>query len=1853
MADSELALINKVDLRIALAADDKQFELALKLYLSPVLLKLSSPYADNRKAVLKIIQNVIPRITAARDIKLPVESLLEQVKHPKVPNGADASSVRLYSLLFISRGIDRLNDTEKRELVPKVLEGINEFPDNVTARLFNILTKLLTAWKCPDSHSAEYETMNEFLTFDKNPLAEKFVLEKIAKFLMLRPNPGPVPVETPGLSVADNKYFTVDAGVAYKTQQEIFAVKKQLLEFLKCGFKADNLTIPLLIASVDESSAINDSSEVLYRKLHFDTEDEKLISQLVSLFIGDSDSGIPPVKDTLQDKILQILLKSKTAATSPKVSSICTLGLASEYSRLKQTTVQFIKWVSQHNSEEGNVAAQAVKDFNTNMAAQLKDNLKAEGWPQIDISAVKNYAATINQRTLQYEALGNILKANPELFKDDFSYVEFLFQSLEGENADLRATIQDALSGLTVHLPSISTDGKLKIKEIAKSFFQSDIHQELQNLHACRFAAIKYVNCAFPFNDPTARYLNILGTGKENRADTIEEAIKGLHPHWFNILQSSNTLEFKKTSDLLGENSTVEFPNFSELIYTLHTELVASKHSQDAPIYKSLGKAVEFSLQTLVMQAIKLKSTVVVPDEEWSVRLEKALEFDKQVQGLLIDKINQVAQEDSDMASGESENPFNLFLSIIFDSFSGQYVDGARISSDIIFGSVFVTLLSLSPPAVIGHLVELIPKLLDLLNGKFLNDVTTSQVCRSFGIIASHPANSDGEVTSLLEKLSLKDTPRYLVKGRLLASGYLISRLVYRGRVEVLAPTTVQNYVGSLLTSAADNSLESTVAESIGQLAIFGSLGPSLELYSTVGDDAKKLVEILIPKVKKGDEKSVVAFSQLSLAFADKSPAKDEDLNQFEKAIYDTHVSKQIEYIFTSGEALLIIAGGWDSKALQRSIDIQSETIKFIPQDTSRVPYVLGVILKACANTKPSLRKAGCIWLLSFAQYLGHLDYVRNKSREIHIAFMRFLADRDELVQESASRGLSIVYEMGDVELKETLVKGLLKSFTDSNSSSALSSGTVEEDTELFDKDILKTNDGSVSTYKDVLNLASDVGDPSLVYKFMSLAKSSALWSSRKGMAFGLGSILSKSSLDEMLSSNKSLSDRLIPKLYRYKFDPSTSVSKSMNDIWNALIKDSSKTINDNFDAILKELLKSMGNKEWRVRQASTLALNDLLQIVTLDKYEDKIEDIWNMSFRVMDDIKESVRKEGTKLTRTLSTILTRTADVKDGGVSVAKATEVLSSLIPFLLGLKGLLSEAEDIRNFALLTILKLCKIGGVAIKPFIPKLLDNFIGLMSTLEPEIVNYLVLNADKYQLKNNEIDAKRLQSLGNSPMMDAIEKLLDILDESLMPETIKVLQSSIKKSVGLPSKVCGSRVLVSLVTKHYAITKPYGDALLKLCISQIKDRNDTISSSYATAAGYLCRIASVDSIIKYSEVINDLYFVSEVERNREIAAWASEGVSKYAGHDKFETVASAFLPLAYIGQNDTVKLVAKIFEREWIENSSGNNAVKLYLQEICKFAESYLNSNQYHIRQIIARSIANLCNAIDEVTSKDFINVLFDILIEACKGKSWAGKEVVLEALVSFLIKSSSFIKADEDLFSRINKVVLTEAKRRNRDYQKHSIKLLGKYLHTFNDTDLLDSYLQIMGENILADDYYEDDDDDDAMQDVRDSRDQKVSKSTSYNLKIEEERLSFIKNLFDTMSNENLSEASGLLELALKSIINLFQSPVIENTWRSKVESNECLKSLLSDELKVKYSAKDIKTLADTWQELYKNCVNLNNIERVKVESIRNAKRLVDLFEELHALKEANTIVTQVKIFKNVETSTIVQNEIDVILNR
>lgn len=97
---------------------------------------------------------------------------------------------------------------------------------------------------------------------------------------------------------------------------------------------------------------------------------------------------------------------------------------------------------------------------------------------------------------------------------------------------------------------------------------------------------------------------------------------------------------------------------------------------------------------------------------------------------------------------------------------------------------------------------------------------------------------------------------------------------------------------------------------------------------------------------------------------------------------------------------------------------------------------------------------------------------------------------------------------------------------------------------------------GNLTTYKELCSLASDLNKPDLIYQFMHLANHNAIWNSKKGAAFGFSSIAEK--CGEALKSHL---PEIIPKLYRYQYDPTPNIQASMQNIWRVLVSEPQKMV--------------------------------------------------------------------------------------------------------------------------------------------------------------------------------------------------------------------------------------------------------------------------------------------------------------------------------------------------------------------------------------------------------------------------------------------------------------------------------------------------------------------------------------------------------------------------------------------------------------------------------------------------------------------------------------------------------------------
>lgn len=1791
MADAELSLINKVELRLVVAKTDDRLSELLKVYLPPLLLKLNSPHASVRAKIVEVCQHINQRVRSS-SIAFPVEALFTQFKNSEI--SADARMMRTFDLMYIQKGLDSLSAEEKNALIPKVLGGISSADPSHAPTLFKILLHLLKSWKPFDRGTTEADNIRVVYGFESNPDDAKFVASKFQDLFNLdlsifraADNSSADNFQSPGLNSDQIKFLTGNSLESFPGS-DLFDAKLLGVRFLlNGGFTDSELYLPLLIASHDSRTEVINAAEGVFKKLKVDLEDPELVSVLYDMALGTSS---PQVKPVIVSHVIQILSKSRLAANF-KPRELIAVGFASEYRKTTQSVIQFIRWVSRETSDE------KLQEFAADLINELIQWINSNGWPRM-ATRDTNLAAL---RSSSYEAIGSILKRSPQLMAD-LEYIKFLLDSLEMESIDIKPSVQEALSEALPGLNALSDESTNLLCRMLLKYFLSPAGDQ-----GCRYIAVRYAVRATRYSNAIARLICIMGMSTENRADVIEEAKRGLHPYWFKLLNSQ-----------VGESmeTNIDFPDFASLlaeINSLKDNLPSGPGSQTLHgiPYHVYSIAMTYLEQIIIMDSVKNKKTVIAVDDQWELNIENAIEIDENVRNLVKAHLNNA------LCNSESYTKFFNFL------FDGMAENNNELS---LVGRIYLRMLSLSPQAFVESQGTRVRSLISLLKSSKYSVVQVVANC--LGIIATDVNSPTSEI--LKELTNDDDTdPRYL-----LASAYIIARLNLRGRLHD-TPSDIREAVFGKVTAyfnKSNNLLDTDLGlESITQLSLFGV--SSKQFLQNVRD---KVLSLL----KKDSENAFFAWG--AMAACDKE-ARQDYINE----IYANTNGKYPNLMLSSGEALVLSCSGWASELPKKYFDIASGTTAFLPafEDDVLVKAISEVLVQ-CKNPKPILRKYSCTWMLSIVQYCGKLAAIQPFLEEMHLAFMRFLADRDDNTQELASRGLSIIYELGNSDLKERLVKGLVKSFT-SESTYGLTSGSVDQDTQLFEPGVLNTGDGSISTYKDILSLASEVGDPSLVYKFMSLAGSSSLWASKRGAAFGLGSLMDKANFDQLFQTNEKLSSHIIPKLYRYRFDPNSSVQATMRGIWDTLLKDKTKAIDKYFFDILRELLKSMGDKEWRVRQASTAALGELLQTKRIADYQDYLEHIWKMSFRVLDDVKDSVRTAGLQLTRGLTTSLVRQVEVESGN-SEKVAEKILSDLIPFLMGTSGLQSDSEDVQKFALNTLLKLCKKGGKALRAYIPDLVTEMLDLLSTLEPQAMNYLALNADKYGLTTEALDASRMASLRSSPMMEAIETMLDQADSELMSKLIPRLVKAMRKSVGLPSKLGISKVLVTMVVRNVYQISPYANELLAASRGQLTDRNDTVAQSYAISSGYLCRAASNEAVLEYVSFLKELFFASETDRNRLVSGTAVLAISSYAS-DKFSGLESEFLPFVYVAKHDNDESVSKNFERVWSDNTGGSGAVKLHLKEILILVSLHLKSRKWNIREVAAKSIADASGDFDEQNgaNQDILAPLYDTLLQACSGKSWKGKEFVFESLVKLAIKTKKHVHGD--LLRAIDKTAITEVSRRNKDYQVAVFEFYGLYAGAFTSEHIYDSLFSVADKYLGVEESTSSSESDEG-------EDKNMKGTLSNNSKKEQVRNKILKGVisgFSITDRDGNDITNQLLPKFVNYLNGVFSDERILPTWRTELVFIECTTQIIERLLSSKKSGdamdSDLSThvqsfLLNLWKTIMLHCAKDQNHEKVRIESARLARLLLQTFTG----DNSQLLQSDIKELIASEVSPIVKKELE-----
>ena len=1157
----ELALIDKVEFRIALAEDDVKLQSTLNTYLTPLLLKLASEHVSVRNKVITVCQHINTR-TSPDNIQLPVAALIKQFK-----DHSDNQLIRHFDINYIQRGFPRLPEAERAKLLPVFASNISDISSAPPAQagvIFYLFIQSLIVYPLPPKESPEDDQLRS--TIDLSDDDAKYLIHWMGKLILFKS--ANTSSSTTGLNTQELEFLSLQAKEGVWNTSSLMQAKYTCLRFM--GSRAFNDTerlMPVLLASADSNARISGLAEDILKLTlpEVDMNDKSLVQKLFDLYLRSDhlDNETISSSAALRIKVLGLLSKTSTSALFvDQIKNIVTRDLVQntvsqgrELTKLRISIVQLLISVAR------SAKATEFKNISRDILSSMKDFLDQQ-------HNSRDSTELTDLRCRSFEVVGIIISTDEGIIVDpDLSTLRWLYQSLKEEkNKQVVFNIDEAISRAIQPLQKHATP---IILQSLRAWLEECINQEMDpstdslNSRNLFHTVARFANRCLPFSDITARSIDvkILTLPNPQTHEIVEEASKGLDPYWSSLVQ------FRK--------SDIEPPDFCKI-----SKVLLADPEGRATVGSSPAIAIKFCRRCLFWSCLyevsgKLEATV-----DWENKMDVALTQDHEVRTQVCQTLRK--QQDTKVWD---------YVELLFHRAVECFNTAHQNQADVI--NIIHELVTLIP----DHLLDrLAPGFDEIRPGVFTNELQPRMLAaQSFGILASRMTTDNNQVEKalsfLLQRVDIVTNAIGVesnrAHGSLIALAYFSSRRKLREPEDpiaqnVIARVSPPKLVNWLATS--DTTLQDAALRSFSQLCIFNSVHAQ-DVEEEIGLSAafEKVAEL----AKEGKDAAIFALGHMSIML---------DENEHE-AILDTllekvrqlHEIRQPETQFSVGESLASIGAAWRSTAMlqQKNVDWP------VPQSPDRsrtLPKIVQKVLEDSKTTKPALKKASVIWLLCLLQFCGDQGATQERLPQFQVAFKRCLSDKDELVQESASRGLGLVYERGSRELKDDLVRDLISSFS---SNRADLSGAVTQDTELFEPGALPTGDGSVTTYKDIMSLASEVGDPSLVYRFMSLASNNAIWSNRAAFGrFGLSNVLSDSSVDGYLSNNP----KMYSALYRYRFDPNSNVRRSMNDIWNALVKDPTNTINDHFNMICNDLLDQMISREWRARQASCTAMADILQ---------------------------------------------------------------------------------------------------------------------------------------------------------------------------------------------------------------------------------------------------------------------------------------------------------------------------------------------------------------------------------------------------------------------------------------------------------------------------------------------------------------------------------------------------------------------------------------------------------------------------------------------------------------------------------
>lgn len=372
--------------------------------------------------------------------------------------------------------------------------------------MFNILLQLLPHFDIPERGSKDDDALRSVFSFDENK-GEALWLARWFQKLMLLSLPNVMEGKGPGLSKEDVEFLSVGGKKEiFSGQMTLPKARAAVMKFVTSGAFDDRerLSVALPATSEAETAIAGPAQDVMKRSLGaVSLDDEDVVEELYGLLLGKAKT--PPVKETLQARILPLLSKSRTAVSmkyKAHIRKIVDIGLSSSYSKLQQSVFQFITWTAR------------MADYTLTEAVGPEVVEKVRYWIVGDNNAhdeLLGYA---------YDILALMTSRCNELLLDPgIDVIRFLFDRQVNEKGSAVRSVESALGIVLVALV------KAKLPADVQSHLEELILETVSADNRATGQAVRWAGRLLSFDSIIGRWVGVLAA--EMGGAIAEEGEKG------------------------------------------------------------------------------------------------------------------------------------------------------------------------------------------------------------------------------------------------------------------------------------------------------------------------------------------------------------------------------------------------------------------------------------------------------------------------------------------------------------------------------------------------------------------------------------------------------------------------------------------------------------------------------------------------------------------------------------------------------------------------------------------------------------------------------------------------------------------------------------------------------------------------------------------------------------------------------------------------------------------------------------------------------------------------------------------------------------------------------------------------------------------------------------------------------------------------------------------------------------------------------------------------------------------------------------------------------------------------------